>query len=337
MNIITRLQNLRRREHESTVGIIELLVQCSREKAYLEHGCSTLWEFLKRELNYSPAAASRRYKAMKCAEKFPQVIGMLRKHQLSLSTLALAESLLGEVSDPVELLDRLAGKSHREVERMVALERPVPSKPKEVVRRVAVKAKEPKLRVDPLFAAPATAPPAPVEERVTLRTSLSADSFEAFEMARAIVSRKHPGATVEDVLNELIGFYLKQKAPKERPAKSTKAGGKTQEPQTRTTPQTGLRTRHIPAAIRDRVMLRDRQRCTFISKSGRPCHSTHNLQIDHIKPFALGGTHDPENLRVLCAAHNRYVARMVFRNAAVPAPELASTDGEQSTKHILPG
>ena len=51
MNSINRLQNLRRREHESTGGIIELLVQCSSEKEYLEHGCSKLWEFLKRELN----------------------------------------------------------------------------------------------------------------------------------------------------------------------------------------------------------------------------------------------------------------------------------------------
>ena len=78
MNIITRLKDLRHREHECTVEIIESLVQCNREKAYLEHGCSTLWDFLVREMNYSNAAASRRYKAMKCAEQFPQVVGMLR-------------------------------------------------------------------------------------------------------------------------------------------------------------------------------------------------------------------------------------------------------------------
>jgi 5-methylcytosine-specific restriction endonuclease McrA len=59
-------------------------------------------------------------------------------------------------------------------------------------------------------------------------------------------------------------------------------------------------------------MLRDKQHCTFRSRSGCECNSTHNLQIDHIKPFALGGTHEPENLRVLYAAHNRYVARKAF-------------------------
>jgi hypothetical protein len=301
MNIIARLKTLRHREHECTVEIIESLVQCNREKAYLEHGCSTLWDFLVRELNYSNAAASRRYKAMKCAERFPQVIGMLRTHELSLSTLAQAESLLGEVNDPKELLDRLAGKSHREVERVVALERPVPRKPKELVRRVAVK---PKTTSAPLLEAPATEP---IEERVTLRTSLSVEKFEAFEQARAIVSRKHPGASVEDVFNEMVEFFLKHKSPKQRKPAKPKP-----------------RTRHIPVATRDQVMLRDKQRCTFRSRSGRKCNSTHNLQIDHIKPFALGGTHDPRNLRVLCAAHNRHVARRIFDELSLRKSRCAS-------------
>ena len=297
MNIIARLKNLRHREHESTVEIIESLVQCNREKAYLEHGCSTLWDFLVREMKYSNASASRRYKAMKCAERFPQVIGMLRSHELSLSTLAQAESLLDEVSSPAELLDRLAGKSHREVERIVARQRPVPRKPREHVRRVAVKPK-----LEPMFAEARSS----IEERVTIRTSLSTGNFEAFENARAIVSRKHPGASVEDVFVELVEFYLKHKAPKQRkPSKPRPL------------------TRHIPTATRDQVMLRDKQRCTFRSRSGRKCNSTHNLQIDHIKPFALGGTHEAENLRVLCAAHNRHMARKTFGKRSVPAPELA--------------
>jgi 5-methylcytosine-specific restriction endonuclease McrA len=44
----------------------------------------------------------------------------------------------------------------------------------------------------------------------------------------------------------------------------------------------------------------------------------HLLQIDHIKPYALGGTHDPENLRVLCAAHNQHEARKTFGERSVP-------------------
>lgn len=300
MGVVSKLHHLRYREHACTVEVIEQLVVCYRERAYLEHGCSSIFDFLVEELNYSNAAASRRYRAMKVARRFPQVLDMLRDHRVSLCTLAQAEGLLNEVSDPEELLDRISGKSRREVEKIVAHERPVPRKPRESVKPVAVKSPE-----DPLFAAPSE----PVESRVSVRTTLKEADFEDLERARAIISRKKPGATVEDVLVELTRFYLKQKAPKERAKKERKA------------PRT---SRHIPRPIRDEVMLRDGQRCTSFGKNGRRCTARNNLQIDHIKPYALGGTHEPENLRVLCAAHNRHEARKIFGDAAVPPVEVGT-------------
>ncbi len=72
---------------------------------------------------------------------------------------------------------------------------------------------------------------------------------------------------------------------------------------------TGIeRTRHIPRSIRDQVFVRDGGRCTFISKNGKRCGETWNLEIDHIIPYAKGGDHSPENLRLLCAQHNRLAA-----------------------------
>ena len=34
--------------------------------------------------------------------------------------------------------------------------------------------------------------------------------------------------------------------------------------------------------------------------------SRHLLQIDHVVPYACGGAAEPNNLRLLCAAHHRY-------------------------------
>jgi len=331
-NVVTHLRKLRACEHRCTVEIIESLVVCHREHAYLDHGCSSIWTFLVEELNYSKAAASRRFKAMKCAEKFPQVVGMLRDHQVSLSSLAQAEGLLGEVNDPEELLERISGKSSVEVEKIVAGERPLPAKPREVVRRVAVRRgasrgkmadrKNPKASEVSLFGGSASTnnnpdTAAPIESRVSLRTSLTEIAYDSFEHARALISRKHPGATVEDAVNELVEFYLKSKAPKERKKKSVQGNDNPASPINKTAPP----TRHIPAATRDAVLLRDGQRCAFVGKNRRRCTATHNLQLDHVRPFALGGSHDPENLQVLCAAHNRHRARQTFGERSVCARE----------------
>ena len=42
------------------------------------------------------------------------------------------------------------------------------------------------------------------------------------------------------------------------------------------------------------------------TRRGRRCGSQHLLQIDHVVPYACGGAAEPNNLRLLCAAHHRY-------------------------------
>lgn len=42
--------------------------------------------------------------------------------------------------------------------------------------------------------------------------------------------------------------------------------------------------------------------------SGTKCSSTFQLQVDHVHPLALGGSNQPENLRVLCRTHNQLAA-----------------------------
>ena len=79
-------------------------------------------------------------------------------------------------------------------------------------------------------------------------------------------------------------------------------------PRTRTSAaKTGVPGRAIPAAVKREVWRRDRGRCRYVDgTSGRRCGSQHLLQIDHVVPFACGGASEPNNLRLLCAAHHRY-------------------------------
>jgi hypothetical protein len=54
----------------------------------------------------------------------------------------------------------------------------------------------------------------------------------------------------------------------------------------------------IPAYIRHQVLQRDEFCC-------QQCGSTHELQIDHIRPVSLGGDNAITNLQVLCGPCNR--------------------------------
>ena len=79
-------------------------------------------------------------------------------------------------------------------------------------------------------------------------------------------------------------------------------------PRTRTSAaKAGVSGRAIPAAVKREVWRRDRGRCRYVDRtSGRRCGSQHLLQIDHVVPYACGGAAEPNNLRLLCAAHHRY-------------------------------
>ena len=66
--------------------------------------------------------------------------------------------------------------------------------------------------------------------------------------------------------------------------------------------------RYISSKVRHHVWMRDQGKCTYVCpKTKRRCASDHLLQIDHIKPFSLGGTNEADNLRLLCANHNQFM------------------------------
>ena len=103
---------------------------------------------------------------------------------------------------------------------------------------------------------------------------------------RSATAAKPPGATL-------------------RPSAPKAGGGRGR--QQAAPPPSQVRGRAIPAAVKRQVWERDRGCCSYVDRcSGRRCGSRHLLQIDHVLPFALGGSAEPDNLRLLCAAHHRH-------------------------------
>ena len=59
----------------------------------------------------------------------------------------------------------------------------------------------------------------------------------------------------------------------------------------------------VPAAVRHQIQLRDNGRCTEV-KDGKRCGSERWLEVHHIRPVAVGGGNELNNLTTLCSGHH---------------------------------
>ena len=72
------------------------------------------------------------------------------------------------------------------------------------------------------------------------------------------------------------------------------------------------KNRHIPIATRDKVWLRDQEKCQFKNmQTGKICGSKKYLELDNRYPFDLGGEHSEQNLQLRCRGHNLYRAEIL--------------------------
>jgi len=147
-----------------------------------------------------------------------------------------------------------------------------------------------------------------------------------FEKVKSLLSNKIPGGTFEEVFEVLMNEFIDRHSPEKRTQRREKRRAKKIEKQQekRDTARSNKkkvggvgtgnnnRSRHIPVKTRDAVFKRDDGRCAYVGRNGKRCGSTHNLQIDHIKPFARGGPNTLSNLRLLCGKHNRHEAKRIL-------------------------
>jgi hypothetical protein len=206
---------------------------------------------------------------------------------------------------------------------------------------------------------PAIAPPAPPRTTIEpltadlrrLHVTVSKRFMEKLDAARDALSHSHPGADAEAILEAGLDLLIERAArrkgivakPRTRlaPSPSLTSTDARERGDTRNTPagawergdspdDAGPASRHIPAAVKREVWLRDGGRCQFKLENGEPCGSTHRLQFDHVRPVALGGESTVSNIRVACSPHNLLAARRVFGDALMDRYALARTAGTPS-------
>ena len=325
--IISRTETLVARERKLTLSVIVHLCEIDRRQLYLKRGYSSLFDNCTAGLGYSTGAAWRRVEAARCIGQFPDIHALLESNAVNLSTLGqVARLLTAENKDA--LLARIRGKSQREVEAIAAEYEPKRAIPRDKVRTIVVRVPAPSTSAGSNFRngnkpeasaqpelQPAphqshdTAPAEPLagaallERRAVVQFSASETVMRKLDHVRSIASHRLAGnATFEEIMEFLADYFTEREDPAARherrearkhTAKRVEKAAQQRDP------------RQIPAQVRDRVFVRDKYQCTYVSDAGKRCESRHVLQVDHIRPVARGGASAPDNLRVLCAYHNR--------------------------------
>ena len=151
-----------------------------------------------------------------------------------------------------------------------------------------------------------------LERRLLIQFLASPAFMRKFEEARSLLSNTPGKLSYETVLETALDEFLAHHSPRRKRERREKRK-RVPKPQRQLKKPViqAERPRRIPAAIRDAVFTRDKGRCTFKGATGEHCDSTRALQIDHIVPFARGGTNAASNLRLLCGKHNRLEAERV--------------------------
>src|ERR1043165_4525972 len=132
-DLLTQLRQSAGRERAALADFIIALAELERRRLYVELGYTSAWDFCRRALGLSETATHYRLSAARQVQKQPDLIEQIRAGQLCISTLAQLSRVITD-QNPAALVAEAAGKSARDVERLVARLAPRPV-PRDVTRR----------------------------------------------------------------------------------------------------------------------------------------------------------------------------------------------------------
>lgn len=279
-----RLVVLAREERRIGKELVELLCEAMDSRAWLEFGFSSLFDWLTRGFGYSPAAAMRRIEAARLLRVVPG------------ASEALGVAVMAQVQGAIRAQEKVGGVSLEQRQEAV-----------KAVEGVSFREAE-KVLVE-LFPAAAERVKGEVRRMagdgsVRHSMNLSAEATDNLKRAKEVLSHLVPSGSDAEVLAYVLEFFLAKKDPLRQTAASASE------------PTSAVkRTRMVVQKANAKCSFRD-------PKTGIRCESHYQIQIDHIKPRALGGGNETSNLRALCRQHNLYEAERIFGRERVPRRRL---------------
>ena len=321
--LVAEVTRLAQGEREATVILIAHLAELYGRRLHERAGYGSLFTYCVSVLRLSESAAYDRMKAAKVARRYPLVLDRLADGRLNLTTVRLVAPHL-TAENHQERFASVAGKSKRRVQEELARRFPQPDVPSSVRKVhehvvaaaplvanavgasigsgpafVAAVAQEPRPAM-PTAAPERVKPLSPDRYRITFTgsASLCRKLDLARDMLQHALPSGDPAQIFERALDALLESLVEKKfavTARPRASQGTKAG-----------------SRHIPAAVKRAVYVRDSGQCAYTSPEGRRCGQRGFLEFHHVQPYAVGGKATVENISLRCRQHNRHEADVFY-------------------------
>jgi len=342
--LVAQLSRLHMEGHALTARVLVSLIEVEERRLHLTAACSSLFDFCVRRLGMAEGFAFRRITAARVVRQFPQLLGLIETGRLHLSTVVQLRPHLTE-GNVDELVGEAMGKSRAEVDLILARRAPKPDVPDRIeplggAGAVGASSAGGAASGGQTLlpgAAVASTPGAPAhvrarvdalsEGRFRVQLTASEELRAKLERARDLMSHRNPSmelavvveAGLDLLLAKLEKEVLGQTKPRAKSKKMTCKKTATSAPASaagsagsESGSRSGSSDGEIDAAAKREAFARDGAQCTFTDAEGHRCPARAFLELDHRKPRARRGPGHPDNLRVLCRAHNLLHAEQVF-------------------------
>jgi hypothetical protein len=307
------LASLLKEGTRTEVWVVAHLAEIEARGLHLRLGYESMFQYCLEYVRLGDFEAFLRLNAARLARSYPIIFDLLERQQLHLTALRLLRHYL-TAANHRELLAAACNKSKRQLELLLVQWFPRADVPERLQRL------------------PQLEPLAP--GRYRLEVTIGEAAKDQLELARDLMSHSNPSGEWAPVIEraaQALVEQLRQRRFGERkrgasspPSKIEHAsegpnggeGAGNQERASEGDANKGAAKvgggRAIGRPVKRAVVARDGLRCTFVGRDGRRCTARAFLQLDHVQPYACGGSNDAENVRVLCGAHNRLLAADMF-------------------------
>lgn len=288
-----KLKLLLSEENRLTHDVLMHIMEVDRRKLFLEMAYPNLFDYLTKGIGFTAASAQRRIDAARLMRQIPEVadkisMGSLNlvqigRFQKAIRYIGKKRSLKVSLDDKKRLLDKIQNKTLKETDLLIAknFDLPVFYKEKKTLQS---------------------------DESIRLELTFSKEEMERLDEAKAILSHALSEGNFKDMILHMADRVIKQRRntdSKNNQKTVSKIGDRVTDVSDKAASRNQIQS-GISSSIRRQTFQRDMS-CQYQDPlTNKVCGSKYFLEIDHIKPRWVGGSHDAQNLRVLCSAHNKF-------------------------------